>query len=165
MLYERGLIVEDIRQYLLSVTAAALLCAIINGIVGKKGTYSTAIKLVTGLFMAVTVIAPWLQLEITDFTNYSESLLTEAEDIAASGELMAHKELAAIIKSQTETYILDKATALNLEVTVEVTMSNSDPPIPCAVSLQGAASPYAKQMLSQYIANDLGIPEESQLWT
>lgn len=155
---------EDIRQYLLSVTAAALLCAILNGLIGKKGAYGTAIKLVTGLFLALTVICPWMKLEIIDISSYSDDLLSEADSIAASGELMADNALAAIIKSQTETYILDKATALNLEVTAEVTMSNTDPPTPCAVTVRGIASPYAKQMLSQYIANELGIPEESQLW-
>ena len=164
VLYERSFVVEDIRQYLLTVIAAALLCGVINGIIGKKSAYGAVVKLVTGLFLAVTVISPWVKFKITDFSSYIEGISADAQSVAASGELMAQDELASIIKTQTQTYILDKATSLKLDVEVEVTLCDSDPPLPCAVTLRGAASPYAKEMLCQYIANDLGIPEEDQLW-
>ena len=54
---------DSIRQYLLSITAAAVICAIINALSGKKGTTSAVVKLLSGLFLTLSVISPLLNLE------------------------------------------------------------------------------------------------------
>lgn len=46
---------ESIRQYLLSITAAAVICSLITGIMGKKGTYAAIVRMLCGLFMAITM--------------------------------------------------------------------------------------------------------------
>lgn len=156
---------EGIRQYLLTIVAAAVLCGIITNLLDKKGAFAAIIKLLTGLFLAVTVISPWSKVQIMDFSVYASGLSAQAEEAAGYGHSVALEEISAIIKSQTEAYILDKAASTGLGLTVTVTVSGSDPPQPYAVILRGAVSPYAKQQLQRIIASDLGIPEERQSWT
>lgn len=155
---------EQIRQYLLSVIAAAVLCGIVNTLVGKKGAYFSIVRLIAGLFMALTVISPLVKIRLSDIVDYTNGLSAQANAAVAGGEAMALDAMGAIIKSQTEAYILDKAVSMELDIEVEVTLSSENPPIPCAVTIKGSISPYSKEVLRQYIANDLGISEEDQLW-
>lgn len=156
---------DDIRQYLLSITAAAVICSLITSIMGKKGTYAAIVRMLCGLFMAITMISPLIQIQLSDFSFYYGSIMTEADAAAANGSLMANEAVAAIIKSETETYILDKALSMGLSIEVEVTLSDSGTQHPYKVRLSGTASPYARQKLKEMIASDLGIPEENQAWT
>lgn len=155
---------EAVRQYLLSVTAAAIVCSIINRVIGKTGTYAAIVKLITGLFLVFTVILPFAKLQITDLSAYMDSLSVDADQVVMDGQQTARDAVTEIIKAEAEAYILDKAAALDLTVEAEVIVSDTDIPQPCAVTLRGSASPYAKQRLQQLIANDLGIPEEKQTW-
>ena len=82
-----------------------------------------------------------------------------------SGQNMAAESLTASIKAQTESYILEKAKTLDMQIRVEVKMSNDQIPVPCSVTLTGSASPYAKKQMTNMIVNDLGITEENQKWT
>lgn len=155
---------DSIRQYLLSVAAAAIICGIAIGLSGKKSAYSTIVKMLTGLILAVTVIAPLANMKLMDFSDYIDGLSIEADDAVLEGEIMAREATASIIKSNIEAYILDKAASMDLNIEVEVTLSSTSPPGPSAVLITGAVSPYSKEVLMQYIATDLGIPKENQAW-
>ena len=155
---------EDIRQYLLSIVAAAIVSALAINMIGKKGIYTTVVKLLAGLFLSITIISPWTKLQLQDLSSYFSDLELDAEDIVSEGEDMAVSATASIIKEQVTAYILDKASSLGLNLEVEVTMTESSPPVPSAVALKGTASPYAKQHLQQIITDELGIPEENQSW-
>lgn len=156
---------EEIRTYLISVTAASLVCGIVNTLAGKKGTISSVIKLLTGLFLALTVVRPVVDLSIPDLNSYISSINTDAQAAVADGKNMASAELSAIIKAQTQAYILDKAASLGVDMEVEVILSDGAPPLPVGVILTGAVSPYAKAHLSTYLEETLGIPREAQQWT
>jgi len=164
LLYERGRVMEHIRQYLLSFTAAAVICSLIISLTGEKSTYASIIKMLCGLFMAVTMISPLIQMEWSDFSFYYGSIITDADAAVANGEQMANEAAAGIIKQKTQTYILDKALSMGLDIDVEVLLADPDTLYPYKVLLQGDASPYARQKLKEMIANDLGIPEENQIW-
>jgi len=157
--------VESIRQYLLTVISAALLCGIINGIIGKNGAYGTIVKLVSSLMLVLTVISPWTKIKLEDFSQYADGLMLEADAIAQNGEDLAASQREAIIKHKTEAYIQDKATSIGLSIDVDVMLSSSTPPVPCGIIISGHASPYLKQKLQQTIFEDLGIPEDALLWT
>ena len=164
LLYERGYMMDDIKSYLLSVIAAAIISGLVVSLTGKKGMNAAVIKLLVGIFMAITVISPWTKLEIDSLTGYFSNAELESENVVADGKQMANETVSSIIKSRTEAYILDKAASLGIEIAADVTVAGTDPPIPDAVSLKGEASPYGKKRLQQVIAQDLGIPEEKQLW-
>lgn len=154
----------DVQQYLLTVTAAAMVCAVVNTLSGPKGTVKAVLKLLTGLFLALSVISPWLDIGQLNLSSFTDDLQNEAVDAVSLGETMALDSVGRIIKEKTAAYILDKAESLGLDIVVEVTLDSSNPPQPCAVKIDGATSPYAKDILMQYIEDNLKIAKENQSW-
>lgn len=155
---------DGLRQYVIAVTAAALICGIVSGLV-QNGAAKEVIRLLCGLFLAFTAIRPMAGLDLNALLEYSFSFSGDAESTAAMGENMARQTMADIIKAESEAYILDKAAELNASVTVEITVSEDGTPIPMAAVLGGEVSPYAKQQLGRILQADLGIAKENQLWT
>lgn len=156
---------EGIRDYLLRLTAAAVLCGIVTGLLGKKGALGATVKLLTGIFMTFTVISPWTQLRLDDFMGYFDDLSYQAGSAAQEGEIMARDTMADIIKTKSEAYILDKASSYGAELTVEVSLDGSDLPAPSAVRISGRISPYGRKQLETIISEELGIALEDQIWT
>lgn len=152
---------DAIRDYLLSVTAAALICGAVSSLVGKKGSLSTLLKLLCGIFLAATVIKPAVDLRIEDLSHISNLLPMDAEQAVANGKEMAAKEMNRIIKEKAEAYILDKAMSLGAEVEVTIELENS---VPAGITVKGDVSPFVKSKLSACITQDLGIVQEEQIW-
>ena len=155
---------DAIAEYLLSVTAAGMLCAVVRNILGEKHISGRIIKAVSGVFMAITIFSPLMDFRLSDMEDYFKDFQYSAEDAADSGTQMAVTAMADIIKQQTESYILDKAASLGADVRIEVKMSDTNPPVPKEVILSGSISPYHKSLISQYISANFSIPEENQKW-
>lgn len=156
---------EGVREYLLSVTAAAMLCGIVSALTGEKGSQAGLVKLICGLFLCFTVVAPFAKIRIEDFSDFASDILTEGEQAAQEGENYSAQALRQIISDETRAYIMDKAGTYGAEIQVDVALSNDDPPMPEACTISGNLSPYVRQQLQKMLINDLGIPEENQTWT
>lgn len=152
---------EGIREYLLSVTAAALICGIVSSLVGKNGSTSNLLKLLCGLFLCATVIKPAVDVKLDDIYSFTDQLSVSSELAVQAGEQMAAEEMKRFIKVKTETYILDKAKTLGAEVEVEIKL---DDVVPAGVTVTGDISPFAKSSLAASITQDLGISPEEQIW-
>lgn len=155
---------EALRQYLLSIIGASVITAVLIRITDGKGSYSAVVRLLTGIFLSITVIAPIAKIKIADISSYIDSFEFQTADIVSSGEQWSASQTQTIIKKQTEAYILDKAQSLGAEVCVEASVSDSNPPIPIAVEISGSVDPFTKQRLQRVIMNDLGISKENQVW-
>ena len=155
---------DGITEYLLSITTAGILCAVVRHILGDKHSSGKIIQAVCGVFMAITVFAPILHIKINDIESYFKSIQHSAEDAAAEGTEMACEAMAEIIKQKSGSYILDKAESVGASVGVNVKMSETNPPVPKEVILSGSVSPYDKKIISQYITANFGISEENQQW-
>lgn len=155
---------EQIRAYLLSVIAAGVICSIVTSLPGKSMTVSTLLKLTTGIFMAVTVISPLISLQLPNIQSYMDAFSMDAAYVVQTGQEIAMTETKDIIKSKVEAYILDKANAFGADLTVQVSVSEDQFPVPCAAELSGAISPYAKLRLTQFLEDELGIRKEDQVW-
>lgn len=155
---------DGIRQYLISITAAAIICGVVKSLFGDKGTASTVVKVITGLFLTMTVIAPLASISLDGWANYAGTLRLDGEEAAAAGEKIAEEATAELIKSETEAYILDKAASVNVEVTVKVELSGEDPPVPERITIRGSVSPYARGQLENAISEDLGVAKENLIW-
>ncbi|MBO5891759.1 MAG: hypothetical protein J6Q30_03500 [Oscillospiraceae bacterium] len=155
----------SVREYLLGITVVALCCGVLSSVLGKKGLAGGTVKFLCGMVMLLAVVGPLLSLRIGDMQGAFKDLSQDANAITAFGRETALKEYAGIIKERTAAYILDKAESLGAELTVEVTLSDDEPLAPCGVKLSGAISPYAKKVLSDTIAKDLGVQVEDQIWT
>ena len=155
---------EQIKQYLVSVLASAILCSIIIRIVDKQNVTVVIVKMSASVLLTVTLFAPLLKLQFNELSTWIDAYKAEANLLVSDGMLAATKEKSSIIKERVETYILDKATSYGIEIRVNIEFSDSNALLPDQVVIEGAASPYAKQRLQKTIADDLGIPLEKQIW-
>jgi len=155
---------DFIGNYVIKLFAASLICGAVVQLLGSKGSMGSLIRLIAGLFMAVTVISPWAQVRISHISNYFDDVSSGSEQIAMAGEQQARDMLVSIIKERTQAYILDKANSYGAELAVEVSVEGSDTPTPCAVKISGSISPAGKKALSNMIKQELGIPLEEQTW-
>ena len=153
-----------IRQYIISLIAASMICAVMATWLGNKGVFGVIIKLISGVFMTITLLSPITKLHIPDITFSFSEITADAQTYAQEGYLNASDAVLDIIKEQTEAYILDKATSMELNLQVEVTLSETDPHKPESVVLKGRVSPYAKLQLTQFLMDQLGIAKENQVW-
>ena len=156
---------EGVREYLLSATAAAMLCGILTGLMGEKGALSGLHRLICGLFLCFTIIGPLAQVKISDFDHLAGDLLAEGQELAQEGEESSREALRQIITDETRAYIMDKARSYGAEVDVRITLSDDDPPVPESCRITGAVSPYVRQQLTKVLVTELGIPEENLTWT
>lgn len=156
---------EGVREYLLSVTAAAMLCAIISALTGEKGSQAGLVKLISGLFLCFTAIAPFADVRITDISDFASDIMSDGEQAVQDGETYSAQALRQIISDETRAYIMDKAAAYGAEIEVLVDLSDDAPPVPEACTISGSISPYVRQQLKKILMNDLGIPEENVTWT
>lgn len=163
VLYERSGGIID--SYILSIAAAAIICAIAVKLTEGQGPQGAIIKLIAGLLLTFTVIRPLANLEFSKWSDITLEITDRAQTAVGEGEDMTKQALASGIISRTEAYILDKAEALGLSLEVEVTVSEDDIPVPIAVRLTGNASPFAKSRLASMIQQDLGISREDQTWS
>lgn len=152
------------RQYLLSVVAAAIICGIVVKLMGTKGTQGAVGKLIAGLFLAFTVIAPLRDVRIGSLSSFADPYSAAAQAAAAEGEEQTFQALRESIKQGCEAYILDKARQLDVDLEVEVNVSEEEVPVPTSVRLKGDVSPNSKSKLTAIIAEDLDIPKEEQTW-
>lgn len=152
---------DVIKEYLISVCIAAIICGILIKLTEEKGSTGALVKLLCGLFMLITTLSPIIKLPVYEFQNFFDQLAVEAEHAASIGQTAANEEIDHIVADRTKAYILEKASALGVTLDVEVVLKDS---IPATVRISGAASPYAKHLLSKYISEHLGITAEDQQW-
>ncbi|MBR6596043.1 MAG: hypothetical protein IKK72_05690 [Oscillospiraceae bacterium] len=155
---------DGIREYLISVTAAALLCGILKSLMGEKGSSAALVRLICGIFLALTVIRPLKELNLQDLSLLPTGLLEEARATSGEGEEYTRLAKEDLIKQQCEAYILDKAQTLEASIQVEILISQEGDPIPAGSIITGNLSPYARNQLSETLTEELGIPQEDQKW-
>lgn len=154
-----------IAQYVFSVIATAIFCGLIQLLFDNDTGMASLMKFITGLVMTIAVISPILNSNFTILEEYMESIQVMRSDVVWEGESMARNAVQDIIKQEAEAYILDRATALDAAVTVQVTLSEDDPPVPVSATVTGEVSPYVKKQLSEVMQEELGISKEQQIWS
>lgn len=155
---------EGLGRYLFTVICAAIIASLIITITADKGAASTLLKVVSGIFVVIIMITPIKEFSLVGIADYWSSLSIDASDVIADGENVSKNALIACIEDQTESYILDKASALGLDISVEVSVSTGETPVPTDIVINGNAAPYARHQLQEKIAADLGIAEANIIW-
>ena len=154
---------EHIREYLLTVTAASIFCGILKSFMGETGSAAGMVRLLCGVFLALTVIRPLADIQLSEWDLFPQEIQSQVDIAVAEGEDYGKQALARCIKEESEAYILDKAQAFQGIMAVEVTV-NGEPPVPTECTIRGDISPYAKQQISKILEADLGIAKEDQRW-
>lgn len=145
--------------YLLRIICAAMVCALVES-VGSDGAGKGLRKLMAGVFLALTVLAPLADVELPRLNT--SQIHADADAAVREGIEQARQAKDAIISEALEAYIWNKADGLGLELTVRVTLDEQG--LPKSVELSGAVSPADRQALSSCIARELGLGKEALIW-
>lgn len=151
----------DLRTYILSVTAAAMLCSVLSGLL-HDGSTKLLIRFILGMFLTLAVIRPFANIRLDQLEVDPSQIDGFAQEAADRGEKMAREAWDAIIKQRTEAYILEKADQLDADIRAEVTVSGEG--IPVGATLHGTWTPDARHQLQLFLDRELGIPKENLQW-
>ena len=155
---------DSLRKYLLSLIAAAVIVSIVMAVVNKKQVNGAIIKLLCGLFLTFTLLSPLVKVQILELQDFYTGIFANGDVIVAYGKKMAQQSTGEIIKADLEAYILDKASKLQLDVEVCLVLSDALYPVPETVTITGEISPYSKKVMQEFLSDEIGIPEEKQIW-
>lgn len=150
-----------LREWLTSVVVVSMLLSVAQLLV-PEGTLRKIASFTGGLVLLAALLRPVLGADLgrlrLDLSDYREAV--EQRQAELSEESGA--EIAELIAARTEAYISEEAVRLGAAVTVRVeTEAGADGvPVPVGAVLTGPRS----QALSDYMANQLGIPVERQVW-
>jgi hypothetical protein len=152
------------KDYLIQIVCAAILCVIATELVPGKTVSAKLIRILCSLYLTICVISPFVNISFSDFSEYIEQFDINAAGAVEEGKKNSAIQTAAIIKANTESYILDKASSLGLSIDVEVTVSDSIPLMPVKICYTGTVAPIYKHQLQSWVEKELGIKKEHQQW-
>lgn len=155
---------QAIREYLIGVVAAALLCALVSMLVEPKGTVGVAVKLVSGFLMLLAVLQPLVKIQPEGLFRWTDAFVSDGTTLVNEGKETAKEYYTDSIKQQLTTYILDEAREYNCALSVDIQLSDEDVPVPRQIRLSGDVSPYARQVLTNLLAERLGLNREDLIW-
>ena len=149
-----------LRQWLLGIVACALLVSFCEQLT-PTGALKKLVRFTGGLLLILSTLQPVTRLDLDvlplDLDVYREAMAQA--HIELEDELEA--ALADGIAARTGAYIEDKAAQMGLSVRAVVETENADgAPLPVSVTLYGTEN----AALAEYIAAQLGIAKEKQVW-
>lgn len=151
--------IAALRSWLTSIAAVTMMLTVVQTLV-PEGTLRKISGFTGGLLLLSALLQPLLRTDLgrlrLDLSDHREAIEERAAELDAAGK----EELADIIAGRTAAYISDKADALGLAVTVRVETEGEGTPLPASAELTG---PYSQE-LADWIALELGIPAERQVW-
>ena len=153
--------IAGVRAWLASIAAVTLILTVAQTL-APEGTIRKITGFTGGLLLLAALLQPALKTDLgrlrLDFSDYERAVRERTEELEAAGK----EELEGLIARRAAAYISDKADALGLRVTarVETQPGPDGTPLPHGAELTG---PYARE-LADWIAAELGIPAERQVW-
>ena len=136
--------VEGISSYVVSILVAVISCSILTSFVAGNTVGSGLIRMLCGIYIAITVVAPLLKIRLNDIGIYWSNIQGTADVVAQEGRDAAIDESSLYIKEDLQTYILKKADELGASIDVELNLSDEFPPTPQCIEISGTVSPYNK---------------------
>ena len=163
---------EMLQEWLLGLTAAALAVSLLTAMLPKGETIRRIAGLAGGLILLLAVVQPLLRVRWEELTwryeTYQREMdrQTEAYQREMDRQTEAYQaayadSLSGDIADRTAAYISEKAASLGIDCRVQVEVRTEDGlPLPYGASLDVERD----QVLSDYMAQELGIPASRQSW-
>lgn len=150
-----------LKEWLLSVTAAAILCALAQGLI-PPGPVRRVGRLTAGLVMAAALLAPLASLRGVDPEQWLENWQPQEE--VQDLEKQRDETMKTIIEEECGAYIVDKAAQLGADCQVQVVCAPEGEGVflPWQVIITGDLSPGQQEQLTAQIQEELGVPPERQ---
>ena len=150
-----------VREWLLGVTAAAILAALAGSLM-PPGAVRQVGKLACGLLLVWAMLRPLLSAGGTEGISLPDLSGLEQEEQLLRQQTA--QSLKAVIESRCAAYIADKAAQLGTlcQVEVECRAGEDGVFLPDQARLYGSFSDAQQSRLTEWIQTDLGIPPERQ---
>lgn len=148
-----------IKDWLLSVTAAALIVALAQALI-PEGAVKKISALIGGMVLLTVMMRPVATLDLEALTQWTAAYVPAEDTQTDQGGQM----MKSLIAQKTSAYIVDKGAALgtSCQAAVQVETDESGWPVPWEAEITGALSPEQRSALSQAMEEDLGIPPTRQ---
>lgn len=148
--------------YIMTIVAAGMLVAMAQSLLTLPRMKKIA-ALSGGAILMLTVLSPLVSLDLEKLSLDSLQIDTK---VLEQMQEESTKNVNDIIKRTTEEYILDKATEVGAVISVEVTVATADAGYgyPYSATIAGVVSTAQKKTLMDCLSNELGIPEQRQVW-
>lgn len=160
LLSQGGELVAKIGEYALSVICVVMLIGIASTLSPNAGM----IKPVGGLILLVVMLQPLIRFDLGSLEMYLDQTLADGTVAAEQGRALTEKAMGERIKTETEAYILDKASIYGAEIHVDVELSEDEIPCPVGVTINGVYDAAIQRDLQNMIEAELGITKERQKW-
>ena len=143
-----------VREWLLGVTAAAILAALAEGMMPEGGVKQVG-KLVCGLMLATAVLRPLGSVEVTDLAP----LLEYDGDQRQALQEEADARMKCIIEEELSAYSMDKTAELGIPCQLQITCSADVEGVflPVSAEIFGVSDQQAKLILMEFLRADLGL--------
>ena len=152
---------ETLRGWLLGLTAAALAVSLLTAMLPKGETIRRIAGLAGGLILLLAVVQPLLRVRWEELTWRYETYQREMDRQTEAYQAAYADSLSGDIADRTAAARSDKAASLGIDCRVQVEVRTEDGlPLPYGASLDVERD----QVLSDYMAQELGIPVSRQSW-
>jgi hypothetical protein len=121
-------------------------------------------KLISGVIIIFFLIAPVTNFHIGNIDTAYDNICKDANQLSSEGSEFVMESISKGIEWRLTSYILDKATEMDLNLDIQIQLCNEGIPQPETIKITGTASPYTKKKLVSIISTDLGITEENIVW-
>ena len=152
---------DSIRDYLLSVSFAALICTLTVTLAGEKSFASKMVKLLSGVFLATVVLKAVVEFPVADRKAFESNILEKSYDAVEEGERYARDSFDAMAASSAQRIIQEEAEKLGCLLDVTVFWESDSPK---EIQFRGPVSPYAKSRITQWIAENMELSGEALIW-
>ncbi len=154
-------------EWVRAIAGAALICAAATALT-PKGKVKSVLKLLCGIVLITAMINPILKRDFPNVSMDMSEYRKQADEIIGKSKEKENSLSRTIIEGELETYILDKAKSLNAPLqSVEVTVKWGDEGCwyPYEVRLKADIPEREKNLISNSIEAELGVPDERQYWS
>ncbi len=157
------MISDWIRNWILSLTGAALVCAAALRLT-PEGRVKGVLRMLCAVTMAAALLSPFLRdSALPDYALELARYRAAAEALTGEGAALGQELDRGIIEQRMEAYILDKARSLGAPLTgarVTLRWSTEGIWLPDRAELTGTYS----ETLSRLLESERGIPRQAQTW-
>lgn len=156
---------EFMRSWILSVTLAAMIIALAEGMMPAGGVKRIA-KLTGGLVLMLGMLQPIVRLDYEELFVRANGLPGITVEESALQKVENEDLMKTIIEEELAAYVLDKAKSLGFscEVSVHCVLGEDGAPLPERVQVRGLLDPQQRQAMERVLMEDLGIPAEHQTY-
>lgn len=154
---------DSLVTYVLRLSCGALICALIQSISGKQGSYAGMRKLLCAIYLSFLAISPLRDLDPEKLLLPDPDWVARGAALAEDGAEQAEIVFTEIISDRYAAYIQTRAEAmsLSLDTVLEVDPESG---LLTGVELIGSATPYEKKVLENCIAQELGLERSGIRW-